>query len=249
MAQWPREASLKLKGSAASWYAARFPALPAGTCPRWSELHAAMPHAYGGLSGPPQPPAVDGSSGKEAMRGWKSTRCFSTQGGQQHGARGPDRIHPPEPVGGGRVRALDLSGQCRREHLGRGPQRVGAWRLSDAPTGCLSCPPPTREALLARRENLRDLLKEQGPATTGHGSSSARAAVSTGTGAAERPTRPGGGSSAPPWTGRPWRRASRPSIRNAATTRLVPHHGTRAQRSTRSWSATLRPSARPPGGA
>ena len=44
--QWPRELSLKLKGSAANWYAARFPDLPAGTFPPWSELHAAMLHAY-----------------------------------------------------------------------------------------------------------------------------------------------------------------------------------------------------------
>jgi hypothetical protein len=44
VAQWPRELSLMLKGSAA--YAARFPDLPAGTFPPWSELHAAMLHAY-----------------------------------------------------------------------------------------------------------------------------------------------------------------------------------------------------------
>ena len=31
--QWPRELSLKLKGSAANWYTARFPDLPAGTFP------------------------------------------------------------------------------------------------------------------------------------------------------------------------------------------------------------------------
>ncbi len=45
VAHWPRELSLELKGSAANWYAARFPDLPAGTFPRWSELHAAMLHA------------------------------------------------------------------------------------------------------------------------------------------------------------------------------------------------------------
>jgi hypothetical protein len=43
IALWPRELSLKLKGSAANWYLARFPDLPAGTFPLWSELHAAMP--------------------------------------------------------------------------------------------------------------------------------------------------------------------------------------------------------------
>ena len=46
MTQWPRELSLKLKGSAANWYAARFPDLPAGTFPPSSELNAAMLHAY-----------------------------------------------------------------------------------------------------------------------------------------------------------------------------------------------------------
>ena len=46
VAHWPRELSLKLKGSAANWYAARFPDLPTGTFPLWSELHAAMLHAY-----------------------------------------------------------------------------------------------------------------------------------------------------------------------------------------------------------
>ncbi len=46
MAQWPRELSLKLKGSAANWHAARFPDLPAGSFPLWSELHAAMLRAY-----------------------------------------------------------------------------------------------------------------------------------------------------------------------------------------------------------
>jgi hypothetical protein len=38
--------SLKLKGSAANWYAAWFPDLPAGTFPPWSGLNAVMLHAY-----------------------------------------------------------------------------------------------------------------------------------------------------------------------------------------------------------
>ena len=46
VAQWPRELSLKLKGSAANWYAARFPDLPAGTFPPWGDFHAAVLHAY-----------------------------------------------------------------------------------------------------------------------------------------------------------------------------------------------------------
>ena len=46
MTQWPRELSLKLKGSAANWYAARFPDLPAGTFPPWGDFHAAVLHAY-----------------------------------------------------------------------------------------------------------------------------------------------------------------------------------------------------------
>ena len=46
VAQWPRELSLKLKGTAANWYAARFPGLPAGTFPAWSDFHAAMLITY-----------------------------------------------------------------------------------------------------------------------------------------------------------------------------------------------------------
>ena len=71
--QWPRELSLKLKGSAANWYAARFPDLPAGNFPLWSELHAAMLHAYSqsyGAAGAYQDlqslRRVPGSTGKEA---------------------------------------------------------------------------------------------------------------------------------------------------------------------------------------
>ena len=54
--QWPRELSLKLKCSAANWYAARFPDLPAGTFPPWSELHAAIPLSSPHLVPPQCPP-------------------------------------------------------------------------------------------------------------------------------------------------------------------------------------------------
>jgi hypothetical protein len=71
--QWPGELSLKLKGPAANWHAARFPDLPAGTSPPWSELHAAMLHAYGqsyGAAGAYQDlhnlGRLSGSTGKEA---------------------------------------------------------------------------------------------------------------------------------------------------------------------------------------
>ncbi len=72
MAQWPRESSLTLKGPATNWYAARFPDLPAGTFPPWSELHAAMLHAYSqsyGAAGTYQDlhslRLLDGSTSKE----------------------------------------------------------------------------------------------------------------------------------------------------------------------------------------
>ncbi len=62
----------QLKGPAANWYAARFPDLPAGTFPPWSELHAAMLHAHGqsfGAAGTFQDlhslRRLAGSSGKE----------------------------------------------------------------------------------------------------------------------------------------------------------------------------------------
>jgi hypothetical protein len=72
VAQWPRESSLTLKGPATNWYAARFPDLPAGTFPPWSELHAAMLHAYSqsyGAAGTYQDlhslRLLDGSTSKE----------------------------------------------------------------------------------------------------------------------------------------------------------------------------------------
>jgi hypothetical protein len=82
VAQWPRELSLKLKGPAANWYAARFPDLPAGTFPLWSELHAAMLHAYSQsygaavAPGPPQSGGWPALRAKRPMREWKSIRCF-----------------------------------------------------------------------------------------------------------------------------------------------------------------------------
>jgi hypothetical protein len=126
---------------------------------------------------------------------------------------------------------------------------------ADARTERLSCQPPTRKAFFAaRREHLRNFLNEQGPETTGDsslGSSSARAAVSTGIDTAELPTSLSGGHHPhrqPPWTGRPWWRASWPNTRHAGATLNTPRPSTKAQGNTRSYFATQprSPSARPP---
>jgi hypothetical protein len=130
-------------------------------------------------------------------------------------------MHPPEPVDRQRVRSLDLSGQGRPEDLAL---ELGA---ADAPTQRLPCPPPRHAGGVLRRpaRRLLNFLNEQGPATTGDlslGTSSARAAVSTGHEAADPSLLLWGGHHPqahrpPPWTRRPWWRASRPNPKAPST--------------------------------
>ncbi len=101
-----------------------------------------------------------------------------------------------------------------------------------ARTRRLSCRPPTQEAFFAaRREHLRNFLTEQGQATTGDqsaGSSSARAAVSTGNDAAEPPAPPAVGVALAAVVACLQAHHMEPS----GTTLLVPPHGTTAQQNT-----------------
>ena len=210
--QWPRELSLKLKGSAANWYAARFPDLPAGTFPPWSELHAAMLHAYSqsyGAAGAYQNlhslRRLPGSTGREAYARVEEHSMLLRRKGAHN--QGPEEqsayILQNQLTAGESARWISLANAD--EKLSDAALNALELGAADARTGRLSCPPPTREAFFAaRREHRRNFLNEQGPATTGDrslGSSSARAAVSTGNDTAEPPTPPSGGappSSAPP---------------------------------------------------
>ena len=212
VAQWPRELSLKLKGSAANWYAARFPDLPAGTFPPWSELYAAILHAYSqsyGAAGAYQDlhslRRLPGSTGKEAYARVEEHSMLLRRKGVHN--PGPEEqnayILQNQLTAGESARWISLANADEKiSDAALNALELGA---ADARTGRLSCPPPTRETFFAaRREHLRNFLNEQGPATTGDrssGSSSARAAVSTGHDTAELPTPPSGGtpiSSAPP---------------------------------------------------
>ena len=212
VAQWPRELSLKLKGSAANWYAARFPDLPAGTFPPWSELYAAILHAYSqsyGAAGAYQDlhslRRLPGSTGKEAYARVEEHSMLLRRKGAHN--PGPEEQHAyilqNQLTTGESARWISLANADEKiSDAALNALELGA---ADARTGRLSCPPPTRETFFAaRREHLRNFLNEQGPATTGDrssGSSSARAAVSTGHDTAELPTPPSGGtpiSSAPP---------------------------------------------------
>jgi hypothetical protein len=188
---WPRELSLKLKGSAANWYAARFPDLPAGTFPPWSELYAAMLHAYSqsyGAAGAYQDlhslRRLSGSTGKEAYARVEEHSMLLRRKGVQN--PGPEEqnayILQNQLTTGESARWISLANAD--EKISDAALNALELGTADARTGRLSCPPPTREAFFAaRREHLRNFLNEQGPATTGDGSlnsSSARAAVSTG---------------------------------------------------------------------
>ena len=72
VAQWPRELNLKLKGTAANWYVARFP----GTLPPWRELYAAMLLAYKQSYGAAASSVCPALPAKKPMHEWKSVRCF-----------------------------------------------------------------------------------------------------------------------------------------------------------------------------
>ena len=184
------------------------PSLPAGTFPPWSELYAAMLHAYSlsyGAAGAYQDlhslRRLPGSTGKEAYARVEEHSMLLRRKGVHN--PGPEEqnayILQNQLTAGESARWISLE---KISDAALNALELGA---ADARTGRLSCPPPTREAFFAaRREHLRNFLNEQGPATTGDrslGSSSARAAVSTGNDTAELPTPPSGGaptSSAPP---------------------------------------------------
>jgi hypothetical protein len=241
VAQWPRELSLKLKGSATNWYAARFPDLPAGTFPLWSELYAAMLHAYSqsyGAAGAFQDlhslKRLPGSTGKEAYARMEEHSMLLRRKGVSN--PGPEEqtayILQNQLTAGESARWISLANADEKiSDAALNALELGA---ADARTGRLSCPPPTREAFFAaRREHLRNFLHEQGPATTGDrgvGSSSARAAVSTGNGAAEPPTPPVGWT--PPISAPPVDRAA-VADRAAVVARLQANHTERGNDTTR----------------
>jgi hypothetical protein len=244
--QWPRELSLKLKGSAANWYAARFPDLPVGTFPPWSEFYAAMLHTYSqsyGAAGAYQDlhnlRRLPGSTGKEAYARVEEHSMLLRRKGVHN--PGPEEQHAyilqNQLTAGESARWISLANAD--EKISDAALNALELGTADARTGRLSCPPPTREAFFAaRREHLRNFLNEQGPATTGDrsmGSSSARAAVSTGNDTTEPPPRLRRGHHPhrprpPPRTGQPWWRASRPNTWHAGATRKNPLRGTTAHR-------------------
>ena len=226
--QWPRELSLKLKGSAANWYAARFPDLPVGTFPPWSEFYAAMLHTYSqsyGAAGAYQDlhnlRRLPGSTGKEAYARVEEHSMLLRRKGVHN--PGPEEQHAyilqNQLTAGESARWISLANAD--EKISDAALNALELGTADARTGRLSCPPPTREAFFAaRREHLRNFLNEQGPATTGDrsmGSSSARAAVSTGNDTAEPPTPPSEG--APPSSP-----AATPADRAAVVARLQAQH-------------------------
>jgi hypothetical protein len=209
VAHWPRELSLELKGSAANWYAARFPDLPAGTFPLWSELHAAMLHAYSpsyGAAGAYQDlhslRRLPGSTGKEAYARVEEFSMLLRRKGVSN--PGPEEqsayILQTQLTAGESARWISLANAD--EKISDAALTVLELGAADARTGRLSCPPLAREAFFAaRREHLRNFLTEQGPALASDRSSSARAAVSTGDDTADFPIPPAGGrppTSAPP---------------------------------------------------
>jgi hypothetical protein len=204
VAHWPRELSLKLKGSAANWYMARFPDLPAGTFPLWSELHAAMLHAYSqsyGAAGAYQNlhslRRLPGSTGKETYARVEELSMLLRRKGVSNPGQEEQNAYilQNQLTAGESARWISLANADEKiSDAALNALELGA---ADARTGRLSCPPSTREAFFAaRREHLRNFLTEQGPAPTGDrsvGSSSARAAVSTGDDAAEPPAPPAAG--------------------------------------------------------
>ena len=191
VAQWSRELNLKLKGAAATWYAARFPDLPAGTFPPWKELYAAMLLAYGQSYGAAAAyqnlhnlMRLPGSTGKEAYARVEESSMLLRRKGV---------INPGQEEQYAYIlqNQLTVGESARWISLANADDRISDATLNalelgaaDATTGRLSCPPQTREAFFAaRREHLRNFLMEQGPATAGDrsvGSSSARAAVTSG---------------------------------------------------------------------
>jgi hypothetical protein len=204
VAHWPRELSLKLKGSAANWYMARFPDLPAGTFPLWSELHAALLHAYSqsyGAAGAYQNlhslRRLPGSTGKETYARVEELSMLLRRKGVSNPGQEEQNAYilQNQLTAGESARWISLANADEKiSDAALNALELGA---ADARTGRLSCPPSTREAFFAaRREHLRNFLTEQGPAPTGDrsvGSSSARAAVSTGDDAAEPPAPPAAG--------------------------------------------------------
>jgi hypothetical protein len=152
VAQWPRELSLKLKGFASNWYAARFPDLPAGTFPLWSELYAAMLHAYN---------QSYGTAG--AYQDLHSLKRFNPRPEEQTAYILQNQLTAGES-------ALWISLANANERISDAALTALELGAADARTGRLSCPPPTRVAFFAaRREHLRNFLHDQGPATTGDG--------------------------------------------------------------------------------
>jgi hypothetical protein len=222
---WPRELSLKLKGSAANWYAARFPDLPAGTFPPWGDFHAAVLHAYSQSYGAASAyqdlhslRRLPGTTGKAAYARMEELSMLLRR-------KGVNNPGPEEQTAYILQNQLTAGESARWISLANADEKISDAALNslelsaaNAPRGRHSCPPETREAFFAaRREHLRNFLAEQGPAPTGDrnsGPSSARAAASTGSDA--EPPPPAGG--APP---------SPPPFRAAVVARLQEQHTTR----------------------
>ena len=190
-AMWPRELSLKLTGKAANWYASRFPGLHSGTFPPWGDLYAAMLLAYSHLYQAAvayqelhSATRLAGTTGKEALNRVDELAMLLRRKG----------VNKP---GHEEQQAYILQNQLAAEELPRWISLANAdatvsdaalndleLRSTDASAGRNSCPPQTREAFFAvRNDHLRNFLRDQGRATTGGrsvGSTSARAAVSSG---------------------------------------------------------------------
>ena len=200
--QWPRELSLKLKGSAANWYAARFPDLPAGTFPPWGDFHAAVLHAYSQSYGAASAyqdlhslRRLPGTTGKAAYARMEELSMLLRRKGVSN--PGPEEqtayILQNQLTAGESARWISLANAD--EKISDAALNALELSAANAQRGRHSCPPETLEAFLAaHREHLRNFLAEQGPAPTGDrnsGPSSARAAATTGSDAEEPP--PAGG--------------------------------------------------------
>ena len=208
VAHWPRELSLKLKGSAATWYAGRFPDLPAGTFPLWSDFYAAMLHAYSqsyGAAGAYQDlhslRRLPGATGKAAYARVEEHSMLLRRKGVNNPGHEEQTAYilQNQLTAGESAHWISLANAD--EKISDAALHALELGAADARTGRHSCPPQTREAFFAaRREHLRNFLTEQGPASTGDrplGSSSARAAVSTCNDSAGPPTPPPAGGTPP----------------------------------------------------
>jgi hypothetical protein len=263
--QWPRELSLKLKGSAANWYAARFPDLPVGTFPPWSELYAAMLHTYSqsyGAAGAYQDlhnlRRLPGSTGKEAYARVEEHSMLLRRKG----------VHNPGPE---EQHAYILQNQLTAGESARWISLANAdEKISDAALNAWRLAPPMLERGASHARPQRGRRSSPPAASTSATSSTSKGRRPPAT-AAWVPRQPGRRyppvttqqnppprlrrghhphrRRQPPRTGQPWWRASRPNTLHAGATRKNPLRGTTAHRNTLTCPAMRKCllSAGPPG--